>query len=129
MLLMIVSIKHHNPFKMLRMRLHHQQTPAPIKMQDKPKPLARGRIQDKRTLLVKGRELVVKVDRTIRITNLAKMNRFSCQVRLALARVISAWMVAQELFSLGIPYHTHMLLLSIHRWPTMPFNIAIFLLI
>src|SRR6266568_4765690 len=98
---MILSIKLHNPFKTLRMRLHHQQTTATVKMLAKPKRLARDRIQDKLTL----------------------------QARLALAQAISASMAVLALFSPGILYHTHRLLLSIRKWPTMPFRIVIFLLI
>src|SRR5260370_35251952 len=126
---MTASIKHHNPFKMLRMRLLHQQTTAMVKMLAKPKRLARAKIQDKLKFPARGRALVVRVDRTIRITVLAKMNRYSCQSRLALAQAISRSMAFQVLFSQGILYHIHRLLLSIRKWPTMPFRIVIFLLI
>src|SRR5436189_79248 len=126
---MTASIKHHNPFKMPRMRLHHQQTTATVKMPAKRRRLARDRIQDKRTLPARGRVSVVRVDGTIRITTLVKMNRYSCQVRLALAQAISALMAVLALFNRGILYHTHRLLLSILKWPTMPFRIVIFLLI
>src|SRR5947209_11121371 len=122
---MTVSIKHHNPFKMPRMRLHHQQTTAMVKMLVKPKRLARARIQDNLKLLARDRALVVRVDRTIRITILAKMNRYSYQARLALAQAISVLMAVQALFSRGILYHIHKLLLSILKWLMTPLIIAI----
>src|SRR6266487_5661327 len=126
---MTVSIRHRNPYKMLQMRLHQLQTIATAKMLAKPKRQVKDKVQDKLKLPARGRALVVRVDRTIRITIQGKMNRYLCQARLALAQATSASTAIQALFSPVILYHTHRLLLSIRKWPTTPLIIAIFLLI